>query len=155
MDWIEIPLMKSQLSEIDTKGVLINLSEVSSAGNCDSPSVLKTARGKCKGQWESSPAAREHVVVQCTKKSEVWSSSRRGKNVGLQSGRCTVHQEQLRWPAQGCMWYRAARRRWSSASSLRTDFILLLTWFGSGVFKIRFCFLLTRWPLLLMRHFWG
>lgn len=49
MDWIEIPWIKLQLSEIDTKGVLIILNEVSSAGSCDSSSVLKTVKGEWKG----------------------------------------------------------------------------------------------------------
>lgn len=89
-EWIEWKYwIKLQLSEIDTKCVLIILNEVSSVDNFDSPSVLKNTKGKWK--WT--------VRIQTCDQGVCWSaehwamvqsSSWRRKNVGLQTRMCTV-----------------------------------------------------------------
>lgn len=107
------------------------------------PVYWKIQRANENELWESRRVTREFVNVQSTKQ-----------------GYRAAHGEGRMWAYKpGCalslLGARAEQRLKGWASSLRTDLILLITWFGTGIFQIGFCLLLMRWPFLLTRHFWA
>lgn len=143
MGWIEIPQIKFHLSEIDTKGVLIILNEVFQQKFLIPPVYWKVPRANENEPWKSRPVSRECVNVQGTKQ---------GYRAAYGEGRMWIYKPGCALSLLGA---RAEQRLEGWASSLKTDLIPLLTWFGAEIFQIRFCLLLMRWPFLLMRHFWG
>lgn len=145
MGWTETPWIKLQLSEIDTKGVLIILNEVSSTSNCDSPSVMKTLKGKRK--W----MVRTQTCIQgagyCEERWEIQVSAQlmTGKEFEL-TDQDRDHPPRAAVLASPALCFTAWRLR-SWASSRRTDSSVNLIWTWS--LKTHFHFLLTRWPLWL------